>query len=247
VTRDIVPRVHRLGSQLVNWYLVEDGGRLTAVDAGLPGFGSTLSSDLGALGLAARDVEAVILTHSDSDHTGLTRLLRAAGARILIHSDDEPTLRRPGPKSGDGSPVKVLRELWRPALWRFFGAMMRSGGTRPSKIDDAQTFTHDDVLEVPGRPRVIATPGHTPGHCAFLFENHGTVFVGDELCTWNPLTGRLGAQVMPVVFNTSTDQCFESLAALEGVRAETVLPGHGEPWREGAGAAVKNARQVGRS
>ena len=108
-------------------------------------------------------------------------------------------------------------------------------------------FTRDEVLDVPGRPRVIATPGHTPGHCAFFFESHRVLFVGDELCTWNPLTGRLGPQVMPRVFNTSTNQCFESLAALEGIQAELVLPGRGEPWREGVAAAAQNARQVGRS
>ncbi len=94
---------------------------------------------------------------------------------------------------------------------------------------------------------MIATPGNTPGHSAFLFESHRVLFVGDELCTWNPLTGRLGAQVMPTVFNTSTDQCFESLGALEGLQAETLLAGHGEPWREGAAAAVQNARQAGRT
>ena len=42
--RDIAPGVHRLGSSLVNWYLVEEGGRLTAVDAGLPGYRKTLRS-----------------------------------------------------------------------------------------------------------------------------------------------------------------------------------------------------------
>jgi glyoxylase-like metal-dependent hydrolase (beta-lactamase superfamily II) len=230
----------------VNWYLVEDGGRLTAVDAGLSGFNGSLPSDLSSLGFAPGDVEAVILTHSDSDHTGLAAALRAAGARVLIHSDDEPKLRKPGPKSGDASPLKLLPEIWRPALWRFLGGMMRAGGAKPSKIEDAQTFTGEEVLDVPGSPRVIPTPGHTPGHCAFLFESYGALFVGDELCTWNPLTGSLGAQVMPSVFNTSTSQCFESLAALEVLDAEVLLPGHGEPWREGVGAGVQNAREVGR-
>ena len=31
---------------LVNWYLVEDGDRLTAVDAGLPGFAEDLEEEL---------------------------------------------------------------------------------------------------------------------------------------------------------------------------------------------------------
>ena len=52
---------------------------------------------------------------------------------------------------------------------------------------------------------------------------------------------------MPSAFNVSTDACFESLAAIEGLAAEVVLPGHGEPWREGPAAAVARAREAGRS
>jgi glyoxylase-like metal-dependent hydrolase (beta-lactamase superfamily II) len=239
--------VHRLGSRLVNWYLVEDGGRLTAVDAGLPGFEGTLESDLAALGYGPGDVEAVILTHSDGDHTGLAQVLRKAGARVLIHGDDEPTLRKPAPKSGDGRPVNMLRELWRPALWRFFAGMVRDGAAKPTKVEGAETFAAGVELDVPGRPRVLATPGHTPGHCAFAFEAQGALFVGDELCTWNPLTTRTGPQVMPSVLNVSTDQCFESLGVVEQANIGVVLPGHGEPWREGSAAAADRARQAGRS
>jgi hypothetical protein len=45
-----VPCVHRLGSDKVNWYLLEESGRFTAIDAGLPGFKRTLESDLAELG-----------------------------------------------------------------------------------------------------------------------------------------------------------------------------------------------------
>jgi hypothetical protein len=58
--RDIAPGVHRLGSSLVNWYLVEEGGRLTAVDAGLPGYRKTLLSDLSLLGHVPGDVDALV-------------------------------------------------------------------------------------------------------------------------------------------------------------------------------------------
>ena len=92
---------------------MEDGGRLTAVDAGLPGFKGSLSSDLATVGCALGDVEAVVLTHSDADHTGLAAAFREAGARVLIHSDDEPKLRRPGPKSGDASPPKIIPQQQR--------------------------------------------------------------------------------------------------------------------------------------
>ena len=33
-------------NSFVNWYLVEEDGRLTAIDAGLPGFKGSLAEDL---------------------------------------------------------------------------------------------------------------------------------------------------------------------------------------------------------
>jgi len=243
----IVPGVFGLGSGLVNWYLVEDGGRLTAVDAGLPGFGGRLEQDLEVIGHGLGDVEAVVLTHSDADHTGVASRFQAAGARVLIHAGDDATLRRPGPKGGDASPIHLVPHMWRPRFWRFFGYMARQGGGRPPKIEGAETFADGDVLDVPGAPRVVHTPGHTDGHSVLLFSGRGALFVGDELCTWNPLTGRTGPQVMPSAFNLSTAGCFESLGAIEALEAGVVLAGHGSPWRGGPGEAVAQAREAGRS
>jgi glyoxylase-like metal-dependent hydrolase (beta-lactamase superfamily II) len=241
--REVAPGVYELGSNLVNWYVVADGDRLTAVDAGLPAFGDRLESDLGAIGFKPGDVEAVILTHSDADHTGLSSELREAGATIHIHGEDEATLAKPGPKGGDASPARMLSEAWRPRWWSFYGGMLRAGGARPPKIEGAETFSDGDVLDVPGRPRVVHTPGHTPGHCAFHFAGHGALFVGDAMCTWNPLTGARGPQVMPSRgFNVSTEGARESLARIEGLEAGVLLVGHGEPWHEGPAAAVREAR-----
>src|SRR5262245_7463770 len=109
--------VQRMGTELVNWYLVEEEGRLTAIDTGLPGVADRLRGGLEALGHRPEDVEAVVLTHSDSDHTGMAALFRDAGARVLIHAADEEKLRRPGPKSGDASPLRLVPYMWRPAFW----------------------------------------------------------------------------------------------------------------------------------
>jgi glyoxylase-like metal-dependent hydrolase (beta-lactamase superfamily II) len=244
---EIVPGVHGLGSKLVNWYVVEDDGRLTALDAGLPGFARGLEDDLRALGHGLQDVEAVVLTHSDADHTGVIPALRDAGARVLIHSGDEATLAKPGPKGGDASPRHLIPSLRHPTLWRLIGHMVRNGAGRPPKVEGPETFADGDLLDVPGRPRVVHTPGHTPGHCVLLFEGRGALFVGDALCTWNAVTGREGPQLMPSAMNVSNAQALESLARIERLEADVLLVGHGEPWRESPAAAVARAREAGRS
>ena len=244
---EIAPGVHGLGSEYVNWYLVEDGDQLTAVDAGLPGFAKHLDDDLRALGRHRSDVAAVVLTHSDADHTGIANDLREAGARVLVHADDEGTLSKPRPKTGDASPIHLLPYLRRATPWRLFVHMGRLGGARPPAVKGAETYADGDVLDVPGAPRVVHTPGHTPGHCVLVFEGVGALFVGDALCTWNPLTGARGTQLMPSPLNVDNERCFESLDRIEGLHASVVLPGHGDPVRESPAAAVAHARQMGRS
>ncbi len=52
----IRPSLHRLGSSLVNSYLVEDGGEVTIVDAGLPGYRHDLEAELAGMGRSLADV-----------------------------------------------------------------------------------------------------------------------------------------------------------------------------------------------
>ena len=100
------------------------------------------------------------------------------------------------------------------------------------------------MLDVPGEPAVIHTPGHTPGSSSFHFERHGALFVGDALYTWNPMDGSRVPQVGPSFFNVSNESCFVSLEAIEGVAADVLLTGHGDPWRGGPAGAVASAREV---
>ena len=178
---ELVPRLWRLGTGTVSWYLAEEGGRLTAIDAGLPGFGRSLERDLAALGRTLADVEAVVLTHGDLDHIGLVPRLHAAGARVLLHPAEERSLRRPGAKKGDASPERMLLNLWRPSTLRVVAGTILD--SRPPERFDGpvETFADGDVLDVPGRPRVVHTPGHTPGHCSFLHPSSGVLITADAI------------------------------------------------------------------
>jgi glyoxylase-like metal-dependent hydrolase (beta-lactamase superfamily II) len=242
---EVAPGVHRLGSEGVNFYLVEEGGRATFVDAGLSGYWDQVEPALAAHGRTLEDVAALVLTHAHSDHTGVAGRLHELGVPVYLHPADHELLRtgREGMKR-EASPLPHLRHL---QVWTFFGHMMRNGALRPPHIDDPVAIADDEELDVPGRPRVIHTPGHRPGHCSLYFERHGALFVGDEMCTWNPLTGRLGPQIMPRAFNISSQESLASLDRIEGLAADVVLPGHGEPWRDGVATAVQRARDAGPS
>jgi glyoxylase-like metal-dependent hydrolase (beta-lactamase superfamily II) len=109
------------------------------------------------------------------------------------------------------------------------------------------SFTDGETLELPGRPRVVQLPGHTPGMSALWLEGRGVLLTGDGLVTWNPLTGRLGPQIMPSGLNRDTPQALRSLDVLDRIGAQVLLPGHGEPWTEGAAEAARLARVAGPS
>lgn len=232
----------RLGTDYVNWYLVADDEGVVMVDAGVPGYRPQLEPGLKLLGRGLAELRAILLTHSDSDHTGIAGAVNEEiGLPIYIHADDQASAANPKSKKTDGSMLPALR---RPGLWKLFGHFARNGALRPPKLTETSPVGDGEVLQVPGRPTAVATPGHTPGHVVFHFPAHGALFVGDAIYTWNPLTGGRGPQVGPRAFNVSTPRARESLAAIEGLDADLLLPGHGDPWTEGPAAAVAAARSV---
>jgi glyoxylase-like metal-dependent hydrolase (beta-lactamase superfamily II) len=76
---------------------------------------------------------------------------------------------------------------------------------------------------VPGSPRIILTPGHTPGSAVLHVAPRSVLFVGDALATYAVTTGARGPQVAP--FTADAAQAVASLARLEDLAAELVLPG----------------------
>jgi glyoxylase-like metal-dependent hydrolase (beta-lactamase superfamily II) len=238
----VAPGVHRLGNAYVNCYLIEDGHELTLVDGGLPGFRAQLDSYLRSRGRGVGDIAAVILTHGHSDHVGIAEGVRTdAPAPVHVHENDAEMARTGKAHARDGSMLPYLRH---PAVYKFFATAIRAGGTKTTKVAQLSTFTDGD-LDVPGRPRIIPTPGHSPGHVAFHLPEHGVLIAGDALCTYNVLTGARGPQTPPKAFAADSLQMLASLDALERIDAQITLFGHGEPWTDSPAQAVARAREVG--
>ena len=231
--------VIRLGTWIVNFYAVADSGRWTVFDAGAPRYWDQLER----YGIRPDAVEAVVLTHAHADHVGIADRLREHGARVYVHEDDEQLATTARPFGKNEKPL--LPYLRHAMAWKLLAHLARNGAAKPQKIGEVTTFRDGEVLDVPGRPRAIHTPGHTGGHSAFRLEDVDVLIAGDLLCTLNPLTGKRGPQLMPSAFNASTTQMLDSLTKIESVDAQALYVGHGEPWTNGVRSAVEHARAVG--
>ena len=158
----IAKGLYRIGSDIVNSYLVVDGDGVTIIDAGLPRYWKLLNSELARLGKSLDDVRALILTHGDTDHIGFAaRLSREKGIPAYLHPADADRARLE---------VKKPRSSWGPVkagpLAGFLWYTTREGGLRIRPASELRPVKDGEVLDVPGSPRIIHTPGHTLGSVA---------------------------------------------------------------------------------
>jgi len=240
--RDVAEGVHQIGEHYVNWYLVEEGGRITIVDAGLPASWRSLLGALEGLGRAPGDIEALVLTHAHFDHIGFAERARAElGIPVWVHENDASLTRRPWLYMSERSPLRYLDRKTLPVVASF----VRAGAPRVGPIRGVRRFGDEGTLDVPGSPRVLFTPGHTLGHVALHLPERDAVITGDALVTHDIYTDIRGPRIVARGATADSERALASLDRLAGTGAGTLLPGHGEPWTDGAEQAVKEARRAG--
>jgi glyoxylase-like metal-dependent hydrolase (beta-lactamase superfamily II) len=224
--------LHRVGNEIVACYLVADEDGITLIDAGIRGQWRALVSEVTAMGRTLSDIRGVVLTHGDEDHIGFAERLRADyGVPVWIHESDAGRARgERKPSTGWG------RYRLRPLLG-FLWYTARRGGLKTTYLKDVRTFTGEETLDLPGRPRIIALPGHSPGSVAVHVPAVDALFVGDAMTTRNVLTGQEGPG--PAPFTDDPTLATSSFASLDGLDVHWLLPGHGSPWEKGVSEAIR--------
>jgi glyoxylase-like metal-dependent hydrolase (beta-lactamase superfamily II) len=235
--------IRTMGTEFVHFFLLEQDGEVTLIDAGLSGYRGSLEPALAEMGRSVDDVRAIVLTHADPDHVGFAgKLQRTHGIPVYVHRADSERTRQGKTKQTEGSPLAMLGMLKHAHSRRALRHMIANGAAKQSKVPEVIPFDDGDELNVPGRLQAIHTPGHTEGHCVLYAPSEDALFVGDAINNVHIATGRPGAQLAPQAANTSTSEAYESLAKIEAIDARTLYFGHGDPSTAGTRATVAEAR-----
>ena len=214
-----VTRITRLG--FVNCYLVDEDDGLTLVDTMLP---LSLKPIMAAAADLGKPIVRIALTHAHGDHIGSLDKLAAAlpGVEVLISSRDARFLAKDMSLDPD-EPKSKLR-----------------GGYPGAKTRPTRTFEPGEMV---GSLEVVAAPGHTPGHVAFLDRRDNTLICGDAFTTLGGVaTTAKATWPFPLAAWSTWDAPteLESARALRALDPARLAPGHGKIL-ESPGAAMDAA------
>ncbi len=202
-----ITRISRLG--FVNCYLVREDDGFTLVDTMIGGSAKKILAVAGGLDTP---IVRIALTHAHGDHIGSLDKLheRLPDAEVLISSRDARLLRKDTSVDPDEPQSKVR-------------------GTIPgASTVPTRTIEHEDMV---GSLRVIATPGHTPGHVAFLDTRDQTLLCGDVFATLGGVaTSAKGNWKFPLPASATWDKAteLESAKQLLALAPSRLAPGHGK-------------------
>ncbi|MGN7799787.1 MBL fold metallo-hydrolase [Leifsonia sp. 22587] len=246
LTPEVVPGVHRLEHAFTNCYLLADGDMWTLVDAAFPHTWGPLIRSAHEMGLRMRDLQGIVLTHGHFDHVGFAkRAIEELGVPVFVHAGDKHLAAHPYRYRREHTPF--VYPLVYPRSLGPVAGMIRAGALKVKGVEEVFELPGAGVLDLPGRPEVVFTPGHTFGHCALLLPDRETLLSGDAIVTLDPYKGIPGAQIIAGAATADSAQALRSLDAIRATGARVLLPGHGEPWLDGVDAAVASARAIGRS
>jgi len=158
----------RLVGDVVNGFLLrDDDGQVTVLDMGLPRSAPKVLAALTAIGSGPSDVTRLLLTHAHQDHAGGAAAVAAAtGRTVAVHADDAHYAR-----TGTNTPRDSR-----------LGRLLARVDRTPFRAVEVGQELHDgELLPIAGGLRVIHTPGHSPGHAAYLHEPTATLVTGDSI------------------------------------------------------------------
>ena len=225
----------------VNWTILRDGAAFTLVDAGYPGYAGAVRASIKRTGLDLAKLEAIVVTHAHIDHIGgVPAVLADAAVPVYVGRPELPMA--VGERVESAGPLEVARRLWKPRFVPWSLRITAAGGAKHVRVPDAVGVDDGAVLDIPGQPTVVHTPGHTSGHiCVHVGD---VLMTGDALITGHAVTARRGPQLIADFFHADAQEAASALDRIAEIDASVIVPGHGLVWRGSADEAASIARSV---
>jgi glyoxylase-like metal-dependent hydrolase (beta-lactamase superfamily II) len=243
---EIASGVWHARAKHVGWVLLTEGNQVTLVDTGYPGDRERVFASLERIGHAPADVAAVVLTHAHPDHLGSAEHFRTVRSTpVWVHEQEAANAR--GERIEQVSIATLFTMAWRPHVLVWAWDAIRLKAAKVERLGAAETFGDHQILDVPGRPVPVHTPGHTSGHCALHLPDRGVLLAGDALMTEHALVRASGPQLLPDFFHHDLTQARASLQRLTSLSADIVVPGHGPVFRGTPEQAVTAALSAARA
>lgn len=149
------------------------------VDCGFIGSLPALEKELAQHGLTVKQLTGLVLTHHDHDHMGAAAAVKRAnpGIRIYASKAEAPYI------SAQEKPLRLKQaeEMQKtlPPEQQDFGRAFCDMLSRVEPVFVDEFLSDGDKMPWCGGCRVIATPGHTPGHISLFVEKDSIVITGD--------------------------------------------------------------------
>jgi hydroxyacylglutathione hydrolase len=198
----------------VNCYLVQTDSGHILIDTGSSNKRADLENELA--GAQVRNLQLVVVTHGDFDHTGNGAYLRQKyGAKIAMHHA-ESGMAEHGNMFLNRKSGNFLIKMMAPLVPILFG-FGKSQRFKP----DLYVEEGDDLSEYGFGAQVLHLPGHSQGSIGVLTAG-GDLFCGD-----------LFENTKKPALNSIMDDlaaAHASLEKLKGFEINTVYPGHGQPF-----------------
>ncbi len=199
-------QINRL--HFVNAYLVREPDGFTLVDTTVGGAADGL---IAAARDAGGEIRRIALTHGHSDHVGsLDALRKQLGDEVEVLMGELDARIHAGESVVDGKPKGSWAKLETKPDTRL------NGGERIGSLE------------------VVPSPGHTPGHVAFLDTRDRALLAGDTFTTyWRTEVPNHFTQRFPLSTMGTQDrrQVLESARALRALEPEVLVCGHGPAVR----------------
>ncbi|KQY79615.1 hypothetical protein ASD24_19985 [Paenibacillus sp. Root52] len=202
----------------VNVYFVEEDAELTLINAGMP---FSLKGILATAQSLNKPITKVILTHAHGDHVGALDSLKNAppNVEVLISTLGGALL--------TGNASLLPDEPQTPVR----GSVPKNIHTRPDHmLEDGDRI---------GSLLAIATPGHTPGHMAFMDTRSGVLIAGDayQLQGGLAVAGQLRPLFpFPALATWHRETALASAKRLAELEPSVLAVGHGRMLRQPAAA-----------